>query len=285
MSLKHRFLAASYPAMRVTNSILRKTRTGKRGRLRVLVYHDIAPSEVDSFAEQLSWLAKNWRFVDAHTFAAMVAGSEPIVEDSLLLTFDDGFASNRVVAEKVLHPMGIRAIFFVVSGFVDLPSCGDAHAFIAKGIRTDLPPALMPTHWQNMDWRDLEYLLASGHTIGAHTATHARLSQLTGYDALEAEIISSADLLEVRLGVKVEHFAFTFGNAESMSCSALNVAKRRFKYIYTSLRGNNAHAMPSTTIYRDTTAPCDPTYLIGAFLEGGADLAYRSAKNALDRCI
>ena len=29
---------------------------------------------------------------------------------------------------------------------------------------------------RNMNWKDLEYLLDSGHTIGAHTAQHSRLS-------------------------------------------------------------------------------------------------------------
>lgn len=285
MPLKHRLLAASYPVLRFCHSFSRYTRTRGHGRLRVLVYHDIAPFEVDSFAAQLRWLSKYWRFVDAQTFAAMVSGDEPVHGDNLLLTFDDGFASNRIVAEKVLHQMGIRAVFFVVSGFVELSSTDDCHAFIAKGIRSDIDPASMPNHWKNMNWVDLAYLLDAGHTIGAHTATHARLSQLAASDTLEAEIISSADLLEDRLGVKVEHFAFTFGDIASLSCMALNIAKRRFKYIYTSLRGDNAHDISPLMLYRDTIAPHDPHYLTGAFLEGGADLAYRRARIALKRCV
>ena len=31
----------------------------------------------------------------------------------------------------------------------------------------------------NMNWNDLEYLLNKGHTIGALTANHARLSQIS----------------------------------------------------------------------------------------------------------
>jgi peptidoglycan/xylan/chitin deacetylase (PgdA/CDA1 family) len=185
-----------------------------------------------------------------------------------------------------LHDMGIKAIFFVVSGFVDLNGIDDCHAFIAKGIRTDINPSLMPTHWNNMNWEDLEYLLDAGHTIGAHTATHARLSELNDDVELEKEIISSADLLDAKLGINVEHFAFTFGNFASLSCDALNVAKRRFKYIYTSLRGGNEHNnIPPLLIYRDTITPQDDNYLTGAFLAGGADLAYRNAKKAINSCV
>jgi peptidoglycan/xylan/chitin deacetylase (PgdA/CDA1 family) len=285
MSFKHKVLAASYPAMKIANSVFRQRLNSVQGRLRVLVYHDIAPFEIETFAKQIHWLAKKWRFVDAQTFASMVSGNEPVYEDCLLLTFDDGFASNRVAAEKVLHDMGIRAIFFVVSDFVDISSGNDCRAFIARGIRADIAPDLMPSHWRPMNWVDLQYLISMGHTIGAHTATHARLSLLTEKVALETEIIDSANVLETRLGVKIDHFAFTFGDCSSMSCAALAVAKRRFKFIHTSLRGNNVHATANATICRDTVAPNDPLYLIGAFLEGGADFLYTRARNAVKGCL
>lgn len=103
--------------------------------------------------------------------------------------------------------------------------------------------------------------------------------------ALEAEIISSADLLEAKLGITVEHFAFTFGNFASLSCEALNVAKRRFKYIYTSLRCENACTKSPLLICRDTIAPSDKNWLTGAFLAGGADLAYKKARDAVKRYV
>ena len=50
----------------------------------------------------------------------MISGSEPIQGNNLLITFDDGLISNRIVAEKVLNPLGINAIFFVVTDFIDI---------------------------------------------------------------------------------------------------------------------------------------------------------------------
>ena len=89
----------------------------------------------------------------------------------------------------------------------------------------------MPKHWKNMDWNDLESLLDNHHTIGSHTATHAKLSAILSNEKLKYEIIDSADIIESKLGSKIDHFAFTFGNSESMSHEAIKLAKKRFKYI------------------------------------------------------
>lgn len=285
MSLKHKILASSYPVLELYNSFTRFTRIRKQGRLRVLVYHDISPDQIDSFAAQLRWLARKWKFITPEMFSSMLSGEEPIVGDNVLLTFDDGFISNRIVAEKVLHEMGISAIFFVVSGFVEISGIDDCHEFIARGIRADLEPNKMPIHWQNMNWDDLRYLLDAGHTIGGHTATHARLSLLKDDVELDIEIIKSADLIETKLGINIEHFAFTFGDFSSLSCDALNVAKQRFKYIHTSLRGKNTNnTLSPALIYRDTISPLDNNYLTGAFLAGGADILYKRGRDSINRC-
>ncbi len=274
MSLKHRLLAAAYPPLRVGNSLLRHIGARPSGRLRVLLYHDIAPHEEERFAAHLRWLARSWRFVDTPTFAAMVSGEQPVRDDNLLLTFDDGYASNRLVAERVLNPMGIRALFFVVSNFAELTGADDRHAFIARHIYPGMDPTTMPDHLQNMTWDDLGKLLETGHTVGNHTATHARLSQATGADELESEIVGSADVLERRLGVKIEHFAYTFGNLASFSPAALAVARGRFRYIYTGMRGDNAGDVPPWAIRRDAISPADSLSLVGTLLEGGADRRY-----------
>lgn len=275
MSLKYRLLASAYRPLRISNALLRLV--GRRpGRLRVLIVHGISPLEEVLFAAHLRWLAHTWKFVDPQRFAAMISGDEQVYEDSLLLTFDDGFASNHRIAKTVLNPMGIRALFFVVSGFVALSEKDDWRDFIAQNIYPGMRPADIPDHWRNMGWDDLAYLLETGHSIGAHTASHFRLSQLATKD-LEAEIVSGADALEQRLCTKIEHFAYPFGNLASFSPAALNVARRRFKYIYTGLRGNNAHGVPLWAIRRDAFSPTDSLSLTGAILEGGADWHYAAS--------
>ena len=118
LALHHRLLAAAYYPLKGTKIIGRPLGLASRDRLRVLVYHDVAPHELARFTDQLLWLRRSWNFVSPDRFARMVSGAERMRGRNLLLAFDDGFTSNRVVAEEVLNPIGIRALFFVVSALV-----------------------------------------------------------------------------------------------------------------------------------------------------------------------
>lgn len=278
MSYKHNLLLASYPFIRIINTVKNGIGVHASKRLRVLVYHDVPPDCINDFSEQIKWLSKRWEFIDAQRFGALITGEQPLVEDSLLLTFDDGFYSNYIVAETILDPLNIRAIFFVVSDFIDAKSVIESRNFIARDIRVDMLPSMMPPHWKNMSWADLRNLQARGHTIGAHTATHPKLSTLVGDLAYEKEIVTSADLIENMIEKEVLHFAFTFGDFSSLSYKALAVAKSRFPYIYTSLRGDNATNLESRLICRDTISPYDKKWLVGSFLEGGADRVYKESR-------
>ena len=96
-------------------------------------------------------------------------------------------------------------------------------------------------------------------------------------------MISSADHLEKRLGVSIDHFAYTYGNLASFSIEALSVAKKRFRYIYSGLRGNNvAGTTPPFAIRRDAISPSDPNSKVGALLEGGADFLYKKSLHELE---
>lgn len=274
MSLIHSLLAGTYQPLRLGNNLLRRLGVKPDAQLRVLIYHDIAPQEQERFAAQLRWLTMSWTFISPNRFAAMMRGVEPIEGANLLLTFDDGFASNRRVAEDVLNPMGIKALFFVVSAFVDLIDGDDCRAFIARHICTGMTTETIPDHWRNMTWDDLTYLLESGHTIGAHTHTHCRLSEMQHNNDLMAEVVESTDKIECNLGVKVDHFAFPFGDLASFSPSVLAIAKQRFSFIYTGLRGDNVGGVPLWALRRDAVFPGNSFGLIGALLEGGADIRY-----------
>lgn len=277
MSLKHRLLAAAYHPLRIGNILHHQVGGQSSGRLRVLLYHGISPQDEEHFAAQLRWLSRSWRFINLPQFTAMLAGKENVNEDSLLLTFDDGFTSNRRIVENVLNPMKIQALFFVISNFVNLSKKDEWRSFVTQNIFPGMKSKDVPAHWQNMTWDDLSYLLETGHSIGGHTTNHARLSQVASTE-LVAEIIGGADALEKGLGVEVEHFAYTFGDLRSFSPAALEVARSRFKYVYTGLRGDNASGVNPWAIRRDAMAATDSFSLMGALLEGGADRLYARSR-------
>lgn len=289
MAFHHNLLTAAYGPLRLAKDIGRQVGLISPNSLRVLLYHDIAPKDYPVFAEQLRWLARRWTFVSPDQFSAMLSGHEPILGQNLLITFDDGFLSNREVAEKILNPLGIRALFFVVSDFVGIGNKIEARQFIADHIYPCADPKKMPPHWSNMGWSDLEALLAQGHSLGGHTQTHSRLSQLDDLD-LEREIVGSADTIALRLGTPVEHFAYTFGDVASFNQRAMLIARSRYRYIYSGVRGDNVDHATCFSVRRDAVAAQDAfgsyslfsKYLTGSLLNGSADIFYGSAKKKLD---
>jgi len=276
MSFKNSIFTASYLPMRFTNNLLRQIGIKLDARLRIVNYHHIAANEQHQFESQLRWMARSWSFVSPQRFAAMISGEEKVKGSNLLLTFDDGFASNRRVAEEVLKPMGIQALFFVVPDFVNFDG-EDYRAYINSHFYPNMNRERVPECGPNMTWNDLAWLIENGHTIGNHTRTHARLSELNQENVLYEEIIESANELERNLGVKIEHFAYPFGNLASFSPAALALARRRFPFIYTGLRGDNINKADKWSIRRDVIQTYDSLYYIGAILEGVADFYYKKS--------
>ena len=252
--------------------------------LRVLIFHDIAQNDYVNFEVQLKWLALSWKIVTPEQFSAMISGNEKITGKNLLISFDDGFISNRIVAEKILKPLGIKAIFFCVSDFINMSDEEEAKSFIMKRIYLGWSVENIPSHWKNMKWDDLTALLEQGHTIGGHTKSHARLSEINSECELKNEIVSSADLIESKLGIVIEHFAYPFGDLNSINQKALEVAYKRFKYVHSGIRGNNIKG--NNVIYRDAAAEQDnkmnyyvfSNSLLRSFLEGVADPFYYSKR-------
>lgn len=61
-----------------------------------------------------------------------------------------------------------------------------------------------------MNWNQVQEMLREGISFGCHTMTHPVLSRLTP-DAVRQEVAESKWLIENRLGVQVDDFAFPFG--------------------------------------------------------------------------
>ena len=123
----------------------------------------------------------------------------------MLLSFDDGFASNLEVAETILAPLGAKALFFVCPALMNLDGAAQSAAIagqILQGRRAAPEPL--------MGWDAVDRLKALGNTIGSHTLDHRRLAGL-GADQLAEQVGAAAEMLAARLGGPVDWFAYTFG--------------------------------------------------------------------------
>lgn len=282
MPFHHKLLVIVYPIIYLKNRLREYFYPELDNQVRVLLYHDIPSNKYEHFALQLSGLKKNWNFISPDEFALHMKGENVLKGKNLLLTFDDGFISNKLVAQTVLQSLGIKAIFFVLPNFINISNSTLARKYVADYIYPSLDIEEVPMNWTNMNWEDLQELIKAGHTIGAHTMSHTKLSTITDEQELQKEIAKSADILQQRLGISIVHFAFPFGTIESFSAQALKIAKERFGFVYSGLRGINSPSVSSFAIRRDSVTPKDPQYLIGSFINGAADFQYTKSANVLD---
>jgi len=115
----------------------------------------------------------------------------------ILVTFDDGYQDNYRIALGALKQWGVKAIFFITTGFVE------RELDITKGFYNYR--GLTP-----MTWKEIEMLISEGHTVGLHGHTHPNFNILSFADAAN-EMERSIGLFESRIGIRPSVFAYPYG--------------------------------------------------------------------------
>ena len=95
---------------------------------------------------------------------------------NVVLTFDDGFASDCEIAATQLQSKYYHGNFFITTDYVGK----DGY----------------------MDWSGIRNLSDAGHIIGSHCVTHGYLSEMSDDDAAE-ELVRSRKIIEDRTGRQV----------------------------------------------------------------------------------
>lgn len=132
---------------------------------------------------------RGYRSLDLLEAAALVRGGGGFPERSVVLTFDDGFASVYAEGLPILGQLGFTATVFVTAG--------------AIGGRS-------PEGWAMLEPGMLRELHASGVSIGAHTVTHPNLAR-SSEARVRSELQEGQELLQEIVGTPVRAFAYPFG--------------------------------------------------------------------------
>ena len=198
--------------------------------LRILMYHSVGGNPEDhrlairvplaSFESQLNEIKNCGRKI-VTVSEAISRLSARISQESLAITFDDGYRDNFVSVAGVLSDYGLKATFFVTISLID---------------------GRVKKHWSDnrireyMDWGNLISLSKAGHEIGSHMIHHTDLRTL-GHKELIRELRGSKDAIEDKIKMPVKVFSYPYGGVNKKVIeAAINVG-----YIggCSSLRGCN----------------------------------------------
>lgn len=256
---------------------------GNDGLLKVLIYHDVPSSRLAAFEAQVRFIGQRYGFLAPEDLRDVLSGKRTFSGTKVLLTFDDGFHSNAVVAERVLDPLGIKALFFIPPGFIDAKTRDAQRTFIAENIFRGGLGEPISDEMRPMSWQNLKDLVAQGHTIGAHTVNHVKLAEVRDESRRRCEIVDSGDILQQRLAVAVNHFAYPFGGIDAIDERAKAVIRERFAYCHSGLRGVNSYGTDRHSILRDAVQLADPLPYLRMIVEDALGPMYRKRAMSLER--
>ncbi len=166
--------------------------------VRVVVFHDVQNGVW--FESMIQTLVTHFHVITPEAFMNDSFHSQKI---NVLITFDDGYASWKEVVAPVLHAYGIKAIFFINSGLIEVANDVPKHTqFMENQLRISPRPPL--------NAEGVSMLAREGHTIGGHTQKHFDLTTLNS-EILREEISGDKEELQQRLGETLTEFAYPFG--------------------------------------------------------------------------
>jgi len=161
---------------------------------------EITPQAFEAQMQELK--NKGISVIPMQDFLAWRRGEKAIPAKSAILTFDDGWKSQHEVAWPILKKFNYPVTLFIYT----------------EGIR--------PGHFsggESMSWDQLAEMRDAGVDIQGHTATHSdlrkpydkvakkKLNPAEYEEWLQKEIVGSKQMIEQKLGVKVNCFAVPYG--------------------------------------------------------------------------
>ncbi len=149
------------------------------------------------FRSHLKYLtAQHFNIISLDQFLKLRAEANSIPQNTVLITFDDGFSDNYENAFPVLQEAGAPATIFLASGVV-----GRSNKWMhGQGF----------SERRMLKWGQIEEMSRDGITFGSHTVSHPRLVELSE-EAVNKEVRDSKLAIEDRLGISVDHFAYPYG--------------------------------------------------------------------------
>ena len=187
----------------------------RTAKVPILVYHRFSQSASEGssglrrmtvtaevFAQQMQYLQDNgYHVITFSDLADYFDRGKELPPLPIIISFDDGWATQFEYAFPYLEKYHFPATFFVVTDYIGRPG------FIS--------------------WPQLQTLLTEGMTIGSHSRSHPRLNKISDAAKLWDQIYNSKVILETQLEAPVEEFAYPYGSYNAKAAAVVKLAGYR----------------------------------------------------------
>jgi peptidoglycan/xylan/chitin deacetylase (PgdA/CDA1 family) len=208
-----------------------------RGKLKVLLYHNVCPSDADpveseitidskDFRRQIAWLKKKCNIVSPSQAGEIKLDPKKV---NVLISFDDGLKNNLTCAAPILREFGVSALFLIVTE----PSFSGAPFYVEQKM---LALTSGNPLYQVMKKDELLSLRSQGHVIGSHSLRHEDFSKYTG-NTIDEDLSESKKRLHEELSIDIEFFAFPWGFHRE---DQISLALQHYQRLLTTQHGFNS---------------------------------------------
>ena len=239
---------------------------------RIIAFHE-------TFTESLAYLEKNLLFLVKHTNVVSLdeyfSGKLSSKRINAIITFDDGYKNWVDNAVPILKRLGLRATFFISSGFVDL-STKEATDFSRMKLGRMVA---QKGDVQGLNSKDLRILIENGFTVGGHTIYHRNMNLYKDKNSLINEILEDKKRLEEMAGDRIKYFAYPRGICSNPNINLPTVLKEAgYVGAVTTDPGFNTRKTNPYLLHRDLARPHMPNQVFKARVYGNYDFV-RFIKN------
>jgi peptidoglycan/xylan/chitin deacetylase (PgdA/CDA1 family) len=260
-----------------------RERLGGPHKVPILMYHQISQPlngvkaamecvSPERFKMQIrALLAAGYRVIPLASLARFLEESPPEgLQRCVVLTFDDGFRDQFVHAYPILRQHGLPATFFLIAGYIGRDMFFPHLSLDDSRIRQRHQPL---SGWLPLSWDDVKEMARNGIAIGSHTLSHRSCGYIDPQEAKE-EVQRSKEVLEQRLGVRIEFFAYPFGSQAYGDFDQRvqeMVRNGGYRGACTTVVGRNGHGMNPLTLRRIPVEEQDGPFRLRCKLVGAYD--------------
>ncbi|KHE93345.1 MAG: putative polysaccharide deacetylase [Candidatus Scalindua brodae] len=215
-----------------------RNKTNKKG-LTILTYHSISneiePDETvtpEEFEKQLQYIKENYKVISLEEAVEYIQTDIEKISGSIVITFDDGYSDNYRYAYPLLNKHNFPATIFLVSDFIN------------------------DKEGKYLSQSQINEMKSNNISFGSHTVSHRILTGLRNEEIIR-EIRGSKDILESRLGQRINSFAYPVGTMVDFNDGIIKTV-RASKYVYAcsnvyGINGNNTDIFALKRIGVETT--------------------------------
>jgi peptidoglycan/xylan/chitin deacetylase (PgdA/CDA1 family) len=180
-----------------TGALAAKRRFDTTPTVHALMYHRFGDSsrdpwcvDTETFEKQVRWLAQEKLAISVDQLVTFLEGRGTIRDGSVLVTADDGYVSVLSHMAPILHRYQVPAVAYVTTGRLGSSGPGAPERYLS--------------------WDEAAKLPELGVTLGSHAHTHNSLGRMPLEQARD-EGARSRELLQSRLGIEADSFAYPYG--------------------------------------------------------------------------